>query len=279
MLREFLSRRRNGTTFVALVTVSVAMILASSGVKLDLPKAVGLGVFATFQRGITGTVHWVRSTFDSIGELRRAREELEVLRERLREAERLSRDIVRLRRENEQLLDLVRLAERSQYRNFPARVIGKQPGNTSSQLILDKGGRDGVRRFMPVVAQQKGTTALVGRVVTVSAHTSAALPIAGQTSFVAARLEASRYDGLLSGQGEASELLLLSHVSTLAVKEIAYGDVVVTSGLGRLFPPDIQIGRVRTIRSLPQASSLEVEVEPFIDVSKLEQVLIVDAGR
>ena len=279
MLREFLSRRRNGTTFVALVAVSIALILGSSGVRLELPKTVGLGLFATFQRGITATVRWVRSTFDSIGELRRAKEELEVLRERLQQAERLSRDIVRLRRENEQLREIVRLAERTEYRNFPARVIGKQPGNTSSQLILDKGSRDGVRRLMPVVAQQKGTTGLVGKVVTVSARTCAVLPITGRTSFVAARLEASRYDGLLSGQGEASELLLLTHVSTLAVKEIAYGDVVVTSGLGQLFPAEIQIGRVRTIRAMPQASSLEVEVEPFIDISKLEQVLIVDTER
>ena len=272
MLREFVHKRRAGVTFVALMTVSIALILASSGASMDLPKAVGLGLFATFQRGITTTAQWVRATFDSIGELQRAREGLEILRERL------SRDIVRLRRENEQLRELAGLSERMQYRNFPARVIGKQPGNTSGQLILDKGSRDGVRRLMPVVAQQRGTTALVGKVVTVSARTCAILPVTGRTSYVAARLEASRYDGLLSGQGEASPFLLLTHVSTLAVKEIAYGDVVVTSGLGQLYPADIQIGRVRTIRSLPQASSLEVEVEPFIDVSRLEQVLVVDQG-
>ncbi len=279
MLREFFSRRRNGTTFVALAGVSIALILASTGVNLDLPKAMGLGVFATFQRAITGSVQWVRTTFDSIGELRRAREELEVLRGRLQEAERMSRDIVRLRRENEQLRELVGLAERTPYRNFPARVIGKQPGNTSGQLVLDRGSLDGVRRMMPVIAQQRGITALVGKVVTVSGRTCAVLPITGPTSYVAARLEASRYDGLLTGQGEASPFLLLTHVSTLAVKETAYGDVVVTSGLGQLFPADIQVGRVRTIRSLPQASSLEIEVEPFIDVSRLEQVLIVDTEQ
>jgi rod shape-determining protein MreC len=240
---------------------------------------VGLGLFATFQGAITRSVQWVRTTFDSIGELRRAREELEVLRGRLQEAERMSRDIIRLRRENEQLRELVGLAERTPYRNFPARVIGKQPGNTSSQLVLDRGSRDGVHRMMPVIAQQRGITALVGKVVTVSGRTCAVLPITGTTSYVAARLEASRYDGLLAGQGEASPFLLLTHVSTLAVKETAYGDVVVTSGLGQLFPADIQIGRVRTIRSLPQASSLEIEVEPFIDMSRLEQVLIVDTGQ
>jgi rod shape-determining protein MreC len=278
MLREFFSKRRNGTTFVVLAGVSITLILASTGAEMDLPKAVGLGLFATVQRAITASVQWVRTTFDSIGELQRARLELTDLRVRLQEAERLSRDIVRLRRENEQLRQLVGLAERTPYRNFPARVIGKQPGNTSGELILDRGRLDGVRRSMPVIAQQRGVTALVGKVVTVSGHACAVLPITGQTSYVAARLEASRYDGLLAGQGEASPFLLLTHVSTLAVKETAYGDVVVTSGLGQLFPADIQIGRVRTIRSVPQASSLEIEVEPFIDMSRLEQVLIVDTG-
>jgi rod shape-determining protein MreC len=279
MLREFLSRRKNGATFIALVLISTLLTLASSGARFDLPKAVGLGLFSTVQRGITGATLWFRATVDSIGELRRVREELEVLRERLAEAERISRDIVRLRRENEQLRELVQLSERSALRNFPAQVIGKQPGNTAGEIILDKGSRDGVRRLMPVVAQQRGTTALVGKVVTVSAHSCAVLPITGRTSFVAARMESSRYDGLLAGQGEISPFLLLTHVSTLAVKEIGYGDVVVTSGLGQLFPADVQIGRVRTVRSLPQASSLEVEVEPFIDVSRLEHVLILDAGQ
>lgn len=279
MLREFLARRRTSATFVALIAVSAALILASSGARFELPRAIGLGVFSSLQKGITGAAGWVRGTVDSIGELRRAREELQVVRERLQEAERLSRDIVRLRRENEQLRALAGLADRTEYTNLPARVVAKQPGNTSGELILDKGSRDGVRRFMPVVAQQKGVTGLVGKVVTVSARSCTVLPITGQTSFVSARLEVSRYDGLLAGQGEVSDLLLLTHVSTLAVKEIAYGDVVVTSGLGQLFPAEIQIGRVRAIRSLPQASSLEIEVEPFIEVSKLEHVLILDTGR
>ncbi len=279
MLRDFLARRRDTAILAVLVGVSMALILASSGSGLQVPRAIGLGVFSTFQKGITGVVGWARSTIDSIGELRRAREELRVLQERLQEAERLSRDIVRLRRENEQLRELAGLAERTEYTNFPARVVAKQPGNTSGQLILDKGSRDGVRRFMPVVAQQKGVTGLVGKVVTVSPRSAAVLPITGRTSFVSARLEASRYDGLLTGQGEGSDLLVLTYVSSLAIKEIAYGDVVVTSGLGGLFPAEIPIGRVRAVRSVPQASSLEIEVEPLIDVSKLEHVLIMDTGR
>jgi rod shape-determining protein MreC len=279
MLREFLSRRRTSATFAVLMVVSVGLILASTGSGLDLPRAAGVGLFSLFQKGATSAVGWVRSTFDSVGELRRAREELQVLRERLQESEGLSRDIVRLRRENQQLRELAGVSEQTEYRNFPARVVAKQPGNTSSELVLDRGSRDGVRRFSPVVAQQRGVTGLVGKVVSVSGRSCVVLPITGQTSFVSARLEVSRYDGLLAGQGEASDLLSLTHVSTLAVKEIAYGDVVVTSGLGQLFPAEIPIGRVRAVRPAAQASSLEIDVEPFIDVSKIEHVLILDMGQ
>jgi rod shape-determining protein MreC len=279
MLRDFLSRHRAGATLFALVAASIALMLASSGADFGVPKAVGLGLLSGAQRGITGTVQWVRGTFNSINELRRARQELEALRQRLGEAERISRDIVRLRRENEQLRELVQLSERTQYHNFPARVIARQPGNTSAELILDKGSRDGVRRLMPVIAQQGSATGLVGKVVTVSGHSCAVLPVTGTTSYVAGRLEGSRYDGLVAGQGEASPLLLMTAVSTLALKEIAYGDMVVTSGLGQLFPAEIQIGRVRIIRSLPQASSLELEIEPLIDASRLEQVLVIDPGH
>jgi rod shape-determining protein MreC len=276
-MRSFFFRDASISLLILFIVSSLVMILASSGVSVRMPKAPGQNVLSVLQGAVVGTTRFVRDTFNSIGELRKAKEELETLRQRLREAERLSRDIVRLRRENGQLRELLNLSQSMQFANIPAEVIAKQPGNAATQLVLNKGERDGVRRQMPVVAQQRGVTGLVGKVVSVSARSCTILPITGQSSFVAVRLEESRYDGLLGGGGDGSQPLVLRHVSKLAVQEIGYGDLVVTSGLGRVFPADIQVGRVRTIESVPHEPSLQLEVEPLIDVSRLERVLIVRA--
>lgn len=276
MIGTFFTKHRETVVLVALLVASLSMMLATSDVELVEPKAFGQNFVAFFQKLITGSIRWTEGTFNSIGELREARRELEILRQRLQESERLSRDIVRLRRENTQLRELLGLSGELNFANIPAEVIGKQPGNSSEMLILNRGRRAGVERFMPVVAQQNGVTGLVGKVVTVGRQSSTVLPLSGETSFVAARLESSRYDGLLEGKGGFDPFVVMRNVSKLGVRDIEYGDLVVTSGLGQVFPAEIYIGRVRTIATSPYEPSLQLEVEPLIDLSRLEHVIILD---
>ena len=274
MTGSFVGRHRTGVVFAFLVGVCLILIISSSGVESVAPHRIGRSLFGLFQRVIGGTVRWTVQTFNSIGELREAQEELTVLRRRLQEAERISQDIVRLRRENAQLRELLGLEGEIGYRNIAAEVIGKQPGNSGSVIFLNKGERDGVRRFMPVVGQRSGTTGLVGKVVSVGPRTCGVLTLTAETSYVAARLESSRHDGLLEGQGAEVPLLLMRNVTKVAVDEITYGDRVVTSGLGQLFPKDIYIGRVQTVQAPAHEPSLRLEVEPLIDVSRLESVMV-----
>jgi rod shape-determining protein MreC len=117
---------------------------------------------------------------------------------------------------------------------------------------------------------------LVGKVISVGLGSSMVLPLFNERSFVASRLETSRYDGLVSGRSEDSEYLSMRNVRKIAIRNIAYGDMVVTSGLGQVFPKGIPIGRVRSVRSKAYETSLEVEVEPIIEFSKLEYVIILD---
>ena len=276
MIGSFFAKHRETVVLLVLLIASLSLMLATSEAELVRPKAFGQNSVAFFQRIITGGVRWTQGTFNSIGELRKARQELEILRKRLQESERLSRDIVRLRRDNTQLRELLGLSGELDFTNIPAEVIGKQPGNSSELLILNRGRRAGVERFMPVVAQQNGVTGLVGKVITVGRQSSGVLPLSGETSFVAARLESSRFDGLLSGQGGFEPFVVMRNVSKLGVRDIAYGDLVVTSGLGQVFPEDIYVGRVRTIATSPYEPSLELEVEPLIDLSRLEHVIILD---
>lgn len=57
--------------------------------------------------------------------------------------------------------------------------------------------------------------------------------------------------------------------------EVRVGDVVLSSGLGSIFPRDVPVGKVVQIRKQAFGLYQEVEVEPAVDFGKLHEVLIV----
>jgi rod shape-determining protein MreC len=89
-------------------------------------------------------------------------------------------------------------------------------------------------------------------------------------------VERSRVPGVVSGQvggpGAGSEDLVLKYVDERA--DVAVGDVVVTSGLDRIYPKGLVVGRVR---SVGKGSGLfrDIRVEPSARFDRLEEVLVV----
>ncbi len=67
----------------------------------------------------------------------------------------------------------------------------------------------------------------------------------------------------------------MRYVKKLAKDSIEYGDLVVTAGLGGLYPKGVNIGRIRDIRVRGYETSLVLEIEPVIDFGRLEYVFII----
>jgi len=275
-IKSCMARHRQGTAFLVLIFLSLILLVISNRNVLIKPKEIGQSFFSVFQVSISSVSRWFINTVNSIGELKQAKRELEESRLKILEYERISRDIVKLRQENSELKGLLDFSKELSYRHIPAEVIARQPGNAFAVVTLSKGSRDGVKRYMPVVARTSGYMGLLGKVISVGLGSSMVLPLFNERSFVAGRLETSRYDGLVSGRSEDSEYLNMQNVKKIAIRNIEYGDMVVTSGLGQVFPKGIPIGRVRSVRSKAYETSLEVEVEPIIEFSKLEYVIILD---
>jgi len=273
----FLQRHRTGVTFAALVLFCLLSIPISNRNVVLKPKEVGQSFFSLFQVTANGLARWFSGTWSALGELKRLRQELGEARDRLVEYERGSRDLLELRRENQALRAQLGFAESLTYRYIPARLVAKDPGNLFSTMVLDRGSRHGVRQGMPVVAFQGGLQGLVGRVVLAGLATCTVQPITDPASYVAARLASSRFDGLISGG--TSERLVMSYVKKLALQEVQYGELVVTSGMGQVFPEGVHIGRVREMQAKGYEASLELEVEPIVDFGRLEYVFILSYGN
>ncbi len=276
---SFVRKNKRGVTFVGLLLLCLLMMLFSNRNVVLQPKKVGQSFFSVFQLSVHALSNWFTGTVTSIRELKRLRSELEEARERLMEYERVSRDLAELRRENRELRDQLGFAETLPFRYIPAQVIARDPSNQFSTITVNRGRSRGLREGMPVIAFQGGLQGLVGRVVLVSLTSSLVQPITDPNSYVAARLQSSRFDGLVAGSPGGASALSMSYVKKLAVNEVQYGELVISSGMGQLFPEGIHIGRVREMIAKGYEASLELEIEPIVDFSRLEFVYIIDTEQ
>jgi len=130
---------------------------------------------------------------------------------------------------------------------------------------------------MTVVAWQNGINALVGKVIHTGAFESIVMLVYDMNSLVSARFSVSRFEGIIEGQGNIDSPLLMRFVSRRAREEISVGDIVVTSGMGGIYPEGINIGRVSGVNVPEYETTLEIEVIPMIDFSRLEYVFVIEA--
>jgi rod shape-determining protein MreC len=272
LFEGFVSRHRRGVTLAALVLVSFVCLLVSNRSVVIRPKEIGLSTVGFFQKGVTGFFRWFGDTAGSIGQLRLARAELDQARTRLVEADRMARENVELRRENAALLSELGLAQLLPSARVAAMVIARDDDNLFSTIVINKGSRSGIRRDMPVVAFRDGLEGLVGRVTEVGPGSAHVLPLYDPACQVSVRLDASRFEGLASGQGKDRDRLLMRYVKKIAKEAVQYGDLVVTAGLGGLYPAGIAVGRVRDFQVETYETSMTVELEPVIDFDRLEYV-------
>ncbi len=253
-------------------------ILAGVLVLLFLAFTGRLTVAADFTRWLVAPVE---ASVSAQGKALRARVEnpndIETLRaenERLRaEVNRLQVAQVRLaevEQENQRLRALLRFAQEHPYEvrgaNVVGLVIGRDPAVVIDRLLLDVGEVDGIRPGMPVVTD----TGLVGQIVDVHKTTSVVLPITAAESAVNAIVQSSRLTGIVRGQH--SNTLVMDYIPLDTPVEV--GDLVLTSGLGSVFPPKIVIGQVVSVERHDYDVFQRAMIRPTVDFRRVEQVLV-----
>lgn len=266
----FVSRRRSGVTF--------AVLMVSSLVLVGLNPAPGhVGLLSMAQAAIGSASRWIVDTAAGIGELRRSRDEVQVLRAELERIEQRSRRAALIEAENRDLRALLGLS-RAAPGSIPAEVIGRDPGNLFKTVTIDRGRRHGVRDDATVVASAGGFQALVGKVESVSSFTAMVRPILDSSLYVAARLERTEHDGLIEGD-PAGRRLVMRWVDAIAAGDLAAGDLVITSGMRSLYPRGVYIGRMVEQRAGEDRSSIALIVEPLVDFGRLDYVLVLNAAE
>lgn len=167
------------------------------------------------------------------------------------------------------LVDFSRTNPESTYK--AAAVIGRDPSPFLHYIIINRGSNDDIRRGMPVVTNQ----GLVGRVDAVIADAARVQLITDPGSSVNIYLQNADTNAVLLGSvtGDVS----LDMISQNVVVEPS--DLILTSGLGGGYPPDLIIGQVVTLRSLEFELFQKATVQPAVDFSRLDIVLVITNFR
>jgi len=262
--------------FISLVLVSFLLLIFSTRGFIFEIKNTGLSLYSGVRGGLYEMSSFVSRTVLSVRALADLRREHAELLKQLERYEELERSNAEIYQENIRLREQLGFSRTLRFRRIPAQISGRDPDNLFSALVVNKGSFSGISNNMAVVAWQNGTQALVGKVIQTGAFESLVMPIFDNNSLVSSRLSVSRFEGIVEGQGNPETPLLMRFVPKRARDEINIGDIIISSGMGGVFPAGINIGRVSAVNALEYETTLEVEVMPMVDFSRLEYVFVIE---
>ena len=163
------------------------------------------------------------------------------------------------------LLDFARAYPEFEY--IGGSVIGRDPSPFVKYIQINRGSDDGILKGMPVVTQQ----GLVGRIDQTTATAALVQLITDPGTQINVRLQPERVDGILTGSITGD--IILDFIPQEA--NIQPGDLVLSSGLGGNYPPNILIGQITSIRSQEYDLFQSASVQPVVDFNQLEIVLVI----
>ena len=265
---------RSGFGISVLLTVLVAIAVLSmtvEGRRRDgddmswLPGAL-LDVAVPVQKLLRAPVDVTREIWIEYVDLIRVRGENETLRSQ----------VATLDEENLQLREalvaggrLQRIAEmrdKFEIPMLPAELVGVDASPWFRSALVDRGQMHGVRAGMPVISEQ----GLVGLVRATSSTAARTMLLLDRQSALDGTVQRSRTRGIVRGLG--TDRLEFEFVAR--GQDVWVGDVLMTSGLGGVYPKGLRIGAVLEV--LPPDAQLmqKALLEPAVDFGRLEQVFL-----
>jgi len=170
--------------------------------------------------------------------------------------------------ENRRLRRLLDLRNRLPVATLPGEVIAREWGGWVRSLTINRGRGDDVKRLTAVISPD----GLVGRVVEVRLGASIVQVLTDPSSTVGAHALRTRTPGIV--EGEPRGTIRFKYMARDGAG-LAVDDVVVTSGLGGVFPRGVPIGRVRAIDDRGSALFHYALLAPMVDFARVDDVLLV----
>jgi|SRR5574344_753011 rod shape-determining protein MreC len=262
--------------FIFLILLSGTALAFSSGSFLLDFKKIGFTTLSTISKGVHFVTDGISDTFNAFSELKQVKKDYNELLTKLENYEKMQRSNVEIRKENERLKEQLDFSLSLDEKNIPSQIISRNIDTVFSCMTINKGSINGIKKNMPVVAYQNGNQGLVGKVIQVGPFTSEIMPIYNSDCIISARIQNTRDIGLVNGSGNEEIPLEMNYIRKRVVDELNFGDIIVTSGENDNYTKDIVIGSISQISVLDYNSSLNIQITPILDFSKLETVVVIN---
>lgn len=239
---------------------------------------------------INDTVGWIQyvihvpvdftmDVISNIHEFRNIYEENQILKEQVSEFRSLLYEVQEVRKENEELRNTLGLLESDSIRSHEAihaTVIARSPERWMEQVTINKGREHGVDANMLVMTAD----GMIGKVQSANQFTARVKLLTGFDQFNRISAMVSREDkrnifGMIEGFDEETGSLLFRIIEE-SDQDIEEGDLVVSSGMGGVFPAGVPIGEVKEITTDQYGLTQIALVEASADMYEINNVVVLD---
>ena len=206
-------------------------------------RFVGSAVAAPFN-AIGNVFSNLTASQDTLDELKKQNEELTSKVAELSEAQKTA----------ERLEGLVGLQSTYNLKSTAARIVGASGDAWTSTVTIDT-----------------SSAGVIGQIIEVSAKTSTVRLIGDENSGVSAMVQDTRAQGMLQGQADGT--LRLEYVSVDS--DVKVGDIIVTSGIGGVFPKGLPLGTVSSVEKSANDVYYTIVVRAQTTAENNEEVLVI----
>ena len=168
---------------------------------------------------------------------------------------------------NARLREYVGLMDENAHQMVAAEIVAKDPSPWYHTVTINKGVDSGVCKGCPVILPD----GIVGHVLTASSGYARVLLLIDRNCAVDALVQRTRTRGVVEGTSEAR--CLLNYLPRQ--EDVQVGDAIISSGLDGIFPKGLSIGYVSKIIRRNTGLFQEIEVDPFVDFDRIEEVLVI----
>ena len=178
-----------------------------------------------------------------------------------------------LKDEVERLREALNFTEsKNNYKYVGVNIIGYSGNSLSDGYIIDKGSNDGIDKNM-VVVSSKG---LVGKVTKVASNFAIVQSILNENIAVAVMDQQTREaTGVLQGLSDKKDNNMTVVYNLPISSDVKEGDIIITSGLGKIYPKEIPVGTVVTVEEDNVRVMKSAVVEPFVNFNEVEELFVV----
>lgn len=268
-----MSPRAQIIAFLVLLGFAALFLSASPRTAQRLQAGVFqlLAPFAAHGTDLQKQITAMTQGLKSLESLEKENQELKSQVARLRAENQILKDI---ERENDRLRTALEFRRRSSFKLIPARIVARDASLFWSTALIDRGSDHGVEPQMPVLSEE----GLVGKTVNTSKTTASILLVSDESCKVAAIVEGTQEQGIVSGARNTDKNNPVLHLDYLSKQaDLKPGQKVYSSGAGGVFPYGILIGTIKslTVRDL----DARAEVIPAASLGSLDHVFIANTSE